>query len=74
MGYLTAEQKEFYKENGFIVLKNLVPPEELDAMSVEYNKLFARKNEDKMESSWVGSDANDRHNNSEFTVSIFWNM
>lgn len=71
MGRLTMNQKQFYKENGYIVLKDLVPPEELETMSEEYDKLFARKNQEKMESSWVGSDENDRQSNSEFTVSRF---
>ncbi|KOB53206.1 putative alpha-ketoglutarate-dependent hypophosphite dioxygenase, partial [Operophtera brumata] len=67
MGRLTEEQKQFYKDNGYIVLKDLVIPEDLEEISVEYDKLFLRKNQEKMESSWVGSDENDRQNNSMFT-------
>lgn len=66
---LTKEQKEFYKKNGYILLKNLVCDEELDRISEEYDELFQRKNQEKMESSWVGSDANDRKSDSAFTVS-----
>lgn len=68
MGRLIEEQKQFYKKNGYLVLKGLVPAEELEAISVEYDKLFRRKNQEKMESSWVGSDENDRKNDSEYTV------
>lgn len=70
MGILTEDQKQFYRNNGYIVLKGLVPTEELDAMCVEYDQLFRRKNNEKMESSWVGSDENDRKNDTEYTVSL----
>lgn len=69
MGRLTQEQKLFYKENGYIVLKDVLSEEELNAISEEYDKLFARKNQDKMESSWVGSDADDRKSDAAQTVS-----
>lgn len=69
MGRLTSEQKQFYKDNGYIVLKAVLPEDELNAISEEYDKLFARKNQDKMESSWVGSDADDRRSNATQTVS-----
>ncbi|KOB53093.1 putative alpha-ketoglutarate-dependent hypophosphite dioxygenase [Operophtera brumata] len=74
MGRLTEEQKQFYKDNGYIVLKDLVIPEDLEEISVEYDKLFLRKNQEKMESSWVGSDENDRQNNSMFTVKGIHNL
>lgn len=69
MGRLSQEQKTFYKNNGYIILKNVLPEEDLRAITEEYDKLFARKNQEKMESSWVGTDADDRKNTSEFTVS-----
>lgn len=69
MGRLTQEQKHFYKENGYIILKNVLSEADLAAITEEYDKLFARKNQEKMESSWVGTDADDRKNSSEFTVS-----
>ncbi|XP_053614106.1 phytanoyl-CoA dioxygenase, peroxisomal-like [Plodia interpunctella] len=71
---LTKEQKEFYKKNGYILLKNLVCDEELDRISEEYDELFQRKNQEKMESSWVGSDANDRKSDSAFTVKGIHNL
>lgn len=65
---LTAAQKQFYEKNGYIVLKNLIPEDELARISEEYDKLFQRKNQEKMESSWVGSDDNDRKTDSATTV------
>ncbi|XP_050551249.1 phytanoyl-CoA dioxygenase, peroxisomal-like [Spodoptera frugiperda] len=74
MGRLTSEQKQFYKDNGYIVLKAVLPEDELNAISEEYDKLFARKNQDKMESSWVGSDADDRRSNATQTVKGIHNL
>nr|XP_021184926.2 probable alpha-ketoglutarate-dependent hypophosphite dioxygenase [Helicoverpa armigera] len=74
MGRLTTAEKQFYKDNGYIVLKKVLSDEEMNAIIEEYDKLFARKNQDKMESSWVGSDADDRKNNSEQTVKGIHNL
>ncbi|CAH0593989.1 unnamed protein product [Chrysodeixis includens] len=74
MGRLTQEQKDFYKNNGYIILKNVLLEEDLSAITEEYDKLFARKNQEKMESSWVGTDADDRKNASEFTVKGIHNL
>ncbi|XP_075982914.1 phytanoyl-CoA dioxygenase, peroxisomal-like [Anticarsia gemmatalis] len=71
---LTAEEKLFYKKNGYIIVKNVLPAEELNEITEEYDKLFARKNQEKMESSWTGSDANDRKNDSEYTVKGIHNL
>lgn len=72
MTRLTAEQKLFYKENGYIVLKKLMSDEDISTISKDYDELFKRKNQEKMESSWVGSDENDRKSDSSFTVSVFY--
>ncbi|XP_060805262.1 phytanoyl-CoA dioxygenase, peroxisomal-like isoform X2 [Amyelois transitella] len=64
---LTQKQKQFYKENGYILLKNVLSGEELDQISLEYDELFLRKSQEKMESSWVGSDADDRKSDSAHT-------
>ncbi|GLH13258.1 Phytanoyl-CoA dioxygenase, peroxisomal [Gryllus bimaculatus] len=54
---LTKEQKQFYKDNGFIKLENIFTKEEMDALSDEYNELFTRKQtESDMEASWKGND------------------
>lgn len=73
MTRLTAEQKLFYKENGYIVLKKLMSDEDISTISKDYDELFKRKNQEKMESSWVGSDENDRKSDSSLTVSVFLN-
>lgn len=73
MGRLSEEQKNFYKENGFVVLKDLISKDELASICEEYNKLFdvkLKENAQVMESSWVGSEANDRKSDSNFTVSV----
>ncbi|XP_049877604.1 phytanoyl-CoA dioxygenase, peroxisomal-like [Pectinophora gossypiella] len=71
---LTAEQKKFYNDNGYIVVKNVISEKELSRLSEEYDKLFARKNQEKMESSWVGSDENDRKSDSTHTVKGIHNL
>lgn len=70
MGHLTTKEKEFYKKNGYLVIKDVLSDKELNEISVEYDKLFARKNQEKMESSWTGSDTNDRKTDSDYTVSL----
>lgn len=66
---LTEEQKKFYKENGFIHLKKLIKDGELKTLSQEYDDLFRRKNQQKIESLWVGGDDNFRETGSPYTVS-----
>ncbi|KAL0819982.1 hypothetical protein ABMA28_007979 [Loxostege sticticalis] len=74
MTRLTAEQKLFYKENGYIVLKKLMSDEDISMISKDYDELFKRKNQEKMESSWVGSDENDRKSDSSLTVKGVHNL
>ncbi|XP_004924081.2 phytanoyl-CoA dioxygenase, peroxisomal [Bombyx mori] len=74
MVHLTEEQKKFYEENGYIVLKNVLSEEDLCSITIEYNNLFNRKNQEKMESSWVGSDHNDRKHDKNFTVKGIHNL
>lgn len=66
---LSEEQLRFYRDNGYLVLPGLLPADLLDELSEEYDRLFQRKNQDKMESSWVGRDEDDRKSNSQYTVS-----
>ncbi|KAG7298254.1 hypothetical protein JYU34_019075 [Plutella xylostella] len=65
---LTEEQLRFYRDNGYLVLPGLLPADLLDELSEEYDRLFQRKNQDKMESSWVGRDEDDRKSDSQYTV------
>lgn len=67
---LTDEQIKFYKDNGYIHIKNLLTPEELKEISDEYDNLFRRKNQGIMENSWVGGAADDlRISDSPYSVS-----
>lgn len=68
MGRLTPEQKQFYKDNGFILLKNLISEKELSRVIDEYDKLFKRKNQETMENSWVGKNEDNRKSDSPYTV------
>ena len=71
---LTKEQVQFYKDNGYIHLKNLIKGEELKRVSEEYDDLFKRKNQAKTESSWVGSDDTFRASDSPYTVRFFLSL
>ncbi|XP_026748432.2 phytanoyl-CoA dioxygenase, peroxisomal-like [Galleria mellonella] len=71
---LTEEQKQFYKSNGYIILKNLISEKELDTISREYDEVFERKNRENIESSWVGKDAEDRKSDSPYTVKGLHNL
>ncbi|XP_075976586.1 phytanoyl-CoA dioxygenase, peroxisomal-like [Anticarsia gemmatalis] len=71
---LTAEQKQFYKDNGYILLKNLLSEKELSQVIDEYDKLFKRKNLETMENSWVGKNKDNRKSNSPYTVKGVHNL
>ncbi|ODM99842.1 Phytanoyl-CoA dioxygenase, peroxisomal [Orchesella cincta] len=57
MGFLSETQKQFYKENGFILLDNVFSETEIDQCSVAYDELFElKKSQDSnMEATWKGS-------------------
>ncbi|KPI95283.1 Phytanoyl-CoA dioxygenase, peroxisomal [Papilio xuthus] len=74
MTRLTAEEKKFYKDNGYILIRNPFTAEELEELSTEYDDLFRRKNEAKTESSWVGSDETNRKSDSPYTVKGIHNL
>ncbi|KAH9630548.1 hypothetical protein HF086_018464 [Spodoptera exigua] len=74
MGRLTPEQKKFYKDNGYILLKNLISEEELSRVIDEYDKLFKRKNLEQMENSWVGKNEDNRKSDSPYTVKGVHNL
>ena len=40
MKFLSLEQKEFYKENGYVKLGNILSSDESDRISDEYSDLF----------------------------------
>ena len=54
---LTAEEKHFYTENGYVQLSNIFSPEEMDEMSEEYDSIFERMSRDKqsrLDTIWRG--------------------
>ncbi|XP_038206881.1 phytanoyl-CoA dioxygenase, peroxisomal-like [Zerene cesonia] len=70
---LTKAQIQFYKDNGYLHLKNLIKGRELERLSEEYDNLFQRKKDSALESSWVGTDG-DREGKSELTVKGIHNL
>ncbi|XP_072930227.1 probable alpha-ketoglutarate-dependent hypophosphite dioxygenase isoform X2 [Epargyreus clarus] len=62
------------EDNGFVQLKNLIPKKEFEELSLEYDRLFKRKNEAKTESSWVGSDDSNRQSDSPYSVKGIHNL
>lgn len=68
---LTPEQVQFYRDNGYILLKGAIKGKDLEVLSREYDNLFKRKNESKTESAWVGRVHNHRISDSPYTVSSF---
>jgi len=63
--HLTEANKEFYKENGYILLDNVFTEEEIDECCKEYDALFQEKQSLKsnMEATWAGSWREGKDNN-----------
>lgn len=57
MGYLSKEQKQFYKENGYILLNNVFSERELDQCTKAYDDLFQLKKQQNsnLEATWAGN-------------------
>jgi len=75
--FLTPEQKEFWKENGFIKLTNVFSKDEFNDIEREYSDLFARKqqeNIDGLEAAWIGDDMKKAANNINYTVKSVHNL
>ena len=62
------EQKEFYDKNGYIVLKNAIPPEEFEALSKDYDDLFASQANKNLEATWPGQWRNEKVEKQQVTV------
>lgn len=73
MVLFTEEQKKFYKDNGYIVIKNVLTKEQLDEISTEYDKLFASKDQQKLEYAWLGK-KHDRTHEGDSTVKGIHNL
>ena len=42
---VTSEDKQFYSENGYVVLKDVFSKEDLDDLSSDYDDMFERAQE-----------------------------
>ncbi|XP_037051169.1 phytanoyl-CoA dioxygenase, peroxisomal-like [Bradysia coprophila] len=52
---LSEEQLSFYSKNGYLLLDSVFTPEEIEECSLEYNKLFqAKQNNRELEATWKG--------------------
>ncbi|KAL0812184.1 hypothetical protein ABMA28_009561 [Loxostege sticticalis] len=71
---LTAAQKQFYKDNGYIMLKGAFTPSEMNKLSERYDVLFNSKNPRVMENSWQGSNETNRITDSPYTVKGIHNL
>lgn len=70
--FLTSEQKQFWKENGYIKLTNVYTLKEMNEISDAYNELFERKHRENLaglESAWVGEDMKKAAGYINYTVS-----
>ena len=43
---LTADEKQFYNDNGYVHLSNVFSPDEVEEMSEEYDTIFERMSRD----------------------------
>ena len=71
--FLTPDQKEFWKENGFIKLGGIFSNKEFEEISNEYNDVFNRKQKDDvdgLEAAWIGDDMKKAAQNINYTVNI----
>ncbi|XP_066950957.1 phytanoyl-CoA dioxygenase, peroxisomal-like [Macrobrachium rosenbergii] len=53
MKFLTAEQKKFYNDNGYVVL-DILSEAEIDELGREYDDIFKRKADSNLEATWQG--------------------
>jgi len=69
--YLTSEQKQFWKENGYIKLSNVYTMKEMNEISDTYNEMFERAHRKNvsLEASWIGEDMKKAAGNIDYSVS-----
>ena len=53
MKFLSAKQKKFYEDNGYVVA-DVFTEEEIEELSLEYDAIFKRKNDENLEATWQG--------------------
>jgi len=69
--YLTSEQKQFWKENGYIKLSNVYTMKEMNEISNTYDEVFekAHRQNVSLEASWIGEDMKKAAGNIDYSVS-----
>ncbi|KAI5646348.1 phytanoyl-CoA dioxygenase (PhyH) domain-containing protein [Phthorimaea operculella] len=65
---LTKDQVQFYKDNGFIILKNSIDKQQFGRISKEYDRIFNLKRSPAMETSWEGDVIKKAAGNKEYSV------
>ncbi|GBP92484.1 Phytanoyl-CoA dioxygenase, peroxisomal [Eumeta japonica] len=74
MGRLTAQEKQFYKDNGYIKLSNIFTEEEMDEICTEYERIFTLKNNPGMEAAWEGNDVKKLAKDNQISVHSVHNL
>lgn len=75
--FLTAQQKKFYDDNGYVKLSGVFSEKELQEISDAYDELFDRKHKENLEgleSAWVGDDMKKEAGYREYTVKSIHNL
>ncbi|CAG2054196.1 unnamed protein product [Timema podura] len=75
--FLSKEQVEFYKENGFVKFGDVFTNEEFDRFDKEYTYLFENKLNtfgNELESKWLGKEMDELANNKPTTVKSIHNL
>jgi len=53
--HLTNDQKQFYQDNGYIILSGILTPKEIEELSTEYNTTFENSSKYNTEALWDGN-------------------
>ncbi|KAG7200119.1 hypothetical protein KM043_000561 [Ampulex compressa] len=75
--FLSAEQKKFWCDNGYIKLSGIFSEKEMNEISDAYNELFerkARENLNGLESAWAGEDMKKAAGYIDYTVKSIHNL
>lgn len=67
---LTQDQIQFYKDNGYIILRNIFTKEEIKEFVDEYDRLFYEKNNPGMETAWEATHISAMANHESYSVSF----
>ncbi|XP_043272964.1 probable alpha-ketoglutarate-dependent hypophosphite dioxygenase [Venturia canescens] len=75
--FLTAEEKKFWKDNGYIKISNVFSVQEMNEISEAYDELFERKRRENvqgLEAAWAGNDMKKAAGNIDYTVKSIHNL